>query len=146
MDNLAIVPRWKLAGRIGSCLHMLSIIIIIATAPISTEPEIWTIIVCWLLYTPGARWTASISTRAWSLIGIRARAVACTRKDHIFLSIRCVSASCFRPPVIYLLRVVRIPKHAVLSTKNCTLSPYIPASPYGPGAQLALSLALYTEM
>ncbi|KAK2463049.1 hypothetical protein APHAL10511_004704 [Amanita phalloides] len=42
--------------------------------------------------------------------------------------------------------LVRIPKHAVLSTKSCTLASCIPTSLYGRGAQLALSLAVYIEI
>ncbi|PFH50462.1 hypothetical protein AMATHDRAFT_47880 [Amanita thiersii Skay4041] len=42
--------------------------------------------------------------------------------------------------------LVRIPKDAVLSTRNCTLSEFIPSSPCGLAAQLALALALYIEI
>ncbi|KAM6502690.1 hypothetical protein JOM56_002667 [Amanita muscaria] len=43
-------------------------------------------------------------------------------------------------------KLVRIPRHAVLSTKSCTLSEHMSSTPYGLGAQLALSLALYAEI
>ncbi|PPQ67954.1 hypothetical protein CVT26_005834 [Gymnopilus dilepis] len=49
----------------------------------------------------------------------------------------------FIPPNYTL---VRIPKAAVLSVRSCSLSNYIPFSPYGVGAQLTLSLALYVEI
>ncbi|KAF8911619.1 hypothetical protein CPB84DRAFT_1762387 [Gymnopilus junonius] len=49
----------------------------------------------------------------------------------------------FIPPNYTL---VRIPKDAVLSVRSCSLSGYIPFSPYGLEAQLALSLALYAEI
>jgi hypothetical protein len=42
--------------------------------------------------------------------------------------------------------VVRIAKDSVLSTRSCSLADYIPPVPYGLGAQIALSLALYGEM
>lgn len=41
--------------------------------------------------------------------------------------------------------VVQIPKSAVLSVKSCSLGYLIPPNPYGRGAQLALSMALYLE-
>jgi len=42
--------------------------------------------------------------------------------------------------------VVLIPKSAVLSVKSCSLSDWITPVPYGHGAHLALSLAVYVEM
>ncbi|KIK48130.1 hypothetical protein CY34DRAFT_32995, partial [Suillus luteus UH-Slu-Lm8-n1] len=42
--------------------------------------------------------------------------------------------------------LVRIPKHAILSTRSCFLSQDIPFAPYGHAAHLALALALYGEI
>lgn len=57
------------------------------------------------------------------------------RTEHMTLK---QSISCFL--------VVRIPKHAILSTRSCFLSQDIPFAPYGHAAHLALALALYGEM
>jgi len=45
-----------------------------------------------------------------------------------------------------LFAVVKIRKDAVLSVRTCSLAQYISFVPYGLGAQLSLSLALYAEM
>jgi hypothetical protein len=45
-----------------------------------------------------------------------------------------------------IFTVVSIPKTALLSVKSCSLSDHIPPEPYGQGANLALSLALYIEL
>ncbi|PPQ88992.1 hypothetical protein CVT25_005091 [Psilocybe cyanescens] len=42
--------------------------------------------------------------------------------------------------------LVRIPKDAILSVRTCSLAGFIPFNPYGLGAQLSLSMALYAEM
>ncbi|EDR00548.1 uncharacterized protein LACBIDRAFT_313279 [Laccaria bicolor S238N-H82] len=39
--------------------------------------------------------------------------------------------------------LVRITKDSVLSTRSCSLADHIPPVPYGLGAQIALSMALY---
>ncbi|KAI0343151.1 hypothetical protein BDW22DRAFT_1241279 [Trametopsis cervina] len=44
------------------------------------------------------------------------------------------------------ITLVSIPKHAILSVRSCTLASEIPFVPYGYGAQLCLSLALYSEL
>ncbi|KAF9479094.1 SET domain-containing protein [Pholiota conissans] len=42
--------------------------------------------------------------------------------------------------------LVKIPKSAILSVRSCSLEAVIPEAPYGLGAQLSLSLALYAEI
>ncbi|KDR75526.1 hypothetical protein GALMADRAFT_140168 [Galerina marginata CBS 339.88] len=42
--------------------------------------------------------------------------------------------------------LVKIAKDAVLSVRNCSLARLIPFNPYGRGAQLSLSIALYVEI
>ena len=49
-------------------------------------------------------------------------------------------------PYTLTYAVVRIPKTAVLSVKSCAFSDHIHPEPYGLGAHLALSLALYIEL
>lgn len=46
----------------------------------------------------------------------------------------------------FCLSVVSIPKSAILSTRNCSLSELIPQGSYGTEAQLGLTLGLYGEL
>jgi hypothetical protein len=43
-------------------------------------------------------------------------------------------------------KVVRIPKTSIISVRTCSLAGVVPFNPYGVGAQLSCSLALYVEM
>ena len=52
----------------------------------------------------------------------------------------------FQGELIRFYSVVKIPKEVVLSVRTCFLAEHITFIPYGVGAQLSLSLALYSEM
>lgn len=49
-------------------------------------------------------------------------------------------------PLPLITPVVTIPKTAVLSVRSCSFADVIPIIPYGHGARLGLSLAVYGEL
>jgi len=61
-------------------------------------------------------------------------------------SVRPAKFIMFQGELIRFHSVVKIPKEVVLSVRTCFLAEHIKFIPYGVGAQLSLSLALYSEM
>ncbi|KAI0671638.1 SET domain-containing protein [Trametes maxima] len=55
-------------------------------------------------------------------------------------------ASVGKNPILHPQTVASIPKSAILSVRSCTLAEHIQPIPYGHGATLSLSFALYSEM